>query len=169
MPGSTKHVKAHSRLRTDGPAAPKVLAVSSSGGHWVQLQRLVPAFDDCDVIFATTEPGYAVEIAPRKLHVVRDATRWDRFGSLVLLFQMARLVLRERPDVVITTGAAPGCFAVVFGRLLGARTIWVDSIANVERMSLSGRLVRPFTGLWLTQWPELAEGKDAPSYAGAVF
>jgi UDP-N-acetylglucosamine:LPS N-acetylglucosamine transferase len=169
MPGSTKHVKAHSRPRSDGPAAAKVLAVSSSGGHWVQLQRLVPAFDDCDVIFATTEPGYAVEIAPRRLHVVRDATRWDRFGSLVLLFQMARLVVRERPDVVITTGAAPGCFAVIFGRLFGARTIWVDSIANVERMSLSGRLVRPFTGLWLTQWPELAEGKDAPSYAGAVF
>jgi UDP-N-acetylglucosamine:LPS N-acetylglucosamine transferase len=149
--------------------ARKVLAVSSSGGHWVQLQRLVAAFDDCDVIFATTEPGYAVEIAPRRLHVVRDATRWDRLGCFVLLFQMARLVMRERPQVVITTGAAPGCFAVIFGRLFGARTIWVDSIANVERMSLSGRLVRPFTGLWLTQWPSLAEGEGAPEYAGAVF
>jgi UDP-N-acetylglucosamine:LPS N-acetylglucosamine transferase len=147
----------------------KVLAVSSSGGHWVQLQRLVPAFEGCDVVFATTDAGYAVEVAPRPLHLVRDATRWDKLGSLVLLLQMARLVLRLRPDVVITTGAAPGCFAIVFGRLVGARTIWVDSIANVERMSLSGRIVRPFTGLWLTQWEPLAAGPRGPEYAGAVF
>ena len=131
-------------LSGDGPAARKVLAVSSSGGHWVQLQRLVSAFDDCDVIFATTEPGYAVEIAPRRLHVVRDATRWDRLGCFVLLFQMARLVLRERPEVVITTGAAPGCFAVIFGRLFGARTrrskgSWPPTVTKIKRPLLRTR------------------------------
>ena len=154
-------------FRLDPPAL--AIEIELEGGLGTRTLRLGARGPEPETRFATTEPGYAVEVAPRKLHVVRDATRWDRLGSLVLLFQMARLVLRERPDVVITTGAAPGCFAVIFGRLSGARTIWVDSIANVERMSLSGRLVRPFTGLWLTQWPELAEGKDAPSYAGAVF
>lgn len=147
----------------------KVLAVSSSGGHWTQLQRLVPAFDDCELLFVTTQAGYAAEVAPRPLRVVRDATRWDRIGCLVLLFQILALVVGERPDVVITTGAAPGFFAVLFGWMLGARTIWVDSIANVERLSLSGRLVRPFAGLWLTQWPAVAGGDGRPEYAGAVF
>jgi len=147
---------------------PKVLAVSSSGGHWVQLRRVTPAFSDCEIVYVTTAASYRDEVAPCRFHAVRDATRWDRIGSAVLGGQIARIVARERPDIVLSTGAAPGCFAIVFGRLLGARTIWLDSLANVERMSLSGRLVRPFAGLWLTQWPEL-EGAGGAEYAGAVF
>jgi hypothetical protein len=57
---------------------------------------------------------------------------------------------------------------VILGRLLGARTIWLDSIANAERISLSGRLVRPFASVWLTQWEHLARG-TRPEYAGQVF
>ncbi len=81
---------------------------------------------------------------------------------------MFGVVMRERPDVVFSTGAAPGFFALFFGRLFGARTIWLDSLANVDRLSLSARLVRPFAKLWLTQWAELA-GPDGPEYAGSVY
>ena len=45
---------------------------------------------------------------------------------------MLGLLLRHRPDVIVTTGAAPGYFALRFGKLLGARTIWIDSMANAE-------------------------------------
>jgi hypothetical protein len=77
-------------------------------------------------------------------------------------------VLRERPDVVLSTGAAPGFFALLFGRLLGARTIWLDSIANIEELSMSGRMARRHADLWLTQWPHLAR-PDGPECAGRVF
>ena len=69
--------------------------------------------------------------------------------------------------VVISTGAAPGFFGLAFGKLLGARTIWIDSMANVEELSLSGRQVRRFADLWLTQWPHLAR-PDGPRYEGGV-
>jgi len=54
------------------------------------------------------------------------------------------------------------------GYFFGARTIWIDSIANTERMSLSGRLSRPFAQLWLTQWPEVSDRTGA-TYVGAVL
>jgi hypothetical protein len=69
---------------------------------------------------------------------------------------------------VISTGAAPGLFGVAIGSLLGARTIWVDSIANGEELSLSGHRARRFADLWLTQWPHLAS-KDGPFYRGSVL
>jgi UDP-N-acetylglucosamine:LPS N-acetylglucosamine transferase len=84
------------------------------------------------------------------------------------VFQVLRVLVRERPELVISTGAAPGCLAIALGRLLGARTIWLDSIANVERLSVSGRLVRPFCDLWLTQWPHLA-ARGGPAFAGRVL
>ena len=78
------------------------------------------------------------------------------------------ILLRFRPDVVVSTGAACGYFALRFAKLLGARTIWLDSIANVEELSMTGRLVRPYADLWLTQWPELAQ-PDGPEFRGAVL
>jgi hypothetical protein len=76
--------------------------------------------------------------------------------------------MRERPDVVITTGAAPGYFAIRFGNWLRARTIWVDSVANVDELSLSGRKAGPHADLWLTQWAHLAK-PGGPRFTGSVL
>jgi hypothetical protein len=70
--------------------------------------------------------------------------------------------------VVLTTGAAPGLIAIVFGKLTGARTIWIDTVAGVERMTLSGRLARRFTDVYLVQWPHLAR-PDGPFFRGSVL
>ena len=78
------------------------------------------------------------------------------------------LVFRERPDVVITTGAAPGYFGVRFGKWLGARVVWVDSVANAEELSLSGEKAGTFVDLWLTQWAHLAR-EGGPECLGSVL
>lgn len=146
----------------------RVLAVASAGGHWVQLQRLRPVLAEHDVAFITTDAGYREELPEFRIHAVADASRNKKLKLVLLAFQVLKVLLRERPDVVISTGAAPGYFALRLGRLLGARTIWVDSIANVDEVSLTGRLVRPYADLWLTQWSHLAV-PDGPEYAGAVL
>lgn len=86
----------------------------------------------------------------------------------VMALQILFLIVRYRPDVVISTGAAPGYFAIVFGRFFGANTIWIDSIANSEELSLAGKKVRVWARHWLTQWPELAKD-EGPKYFGAVL
>lgn len=145
----------------------RILAVSSGGGHWVQLLRLRPAFAGQHVAYVTVRRGYRSDVDPAPFYVVPDATRETRFKLWWLAARMALVLLRERPNVIITTGAAPGFFAVRFGRLFGARTIWLDSIANVDELSLSGRLAGPYADLWLTQWSHLAD-TDRPQYAGEV-
>lgn len=146
----------------------KVLAVASSGGHWVQLLRVMSAFDGQEVVFLTVSESYRDEVPDQRVHIVNDASRWNRLGTVTQAFRVLFVLLRERPDIVISTGASVGFFAIAFGRLLGARTIWLDSIANADVMSLSGRIAKHFAQLWLTQWPELA-GDGGPEYAGRVF
>ena len=147
----------------------KVLAISSGGGHWVQLLRLRPAFANCDVVFATVKEGYRANIEPgADFRLIPDANRWNKLRLLRVLFAVFRLIWRERPDVVITTGAAPGYFAIRIGNLFGARTIWVDSIANGEELSLSGNKAGPHASLWLTQWAHLAR-PEGPHYKGSVL
>jgi hypothetical protein len=147
---------------------PKLLAIASGGGHWVQLLRLRPLLDDYPVEYVSVDRSYANDVEGSRLHRVRDASRWNKLGLLAQALQMLWIVLRVRPDVVLSTGAAPGFFGLLFGKLLGARTIWIDSLANVEEVSLSGRQVRRFADLWLTQWPDLAR-PDGPRYLGALL
>ncbi len=146
----------------------RVLAVASAGGHWVQLMRLRPALEGADLAFVTTHPGYADDVGDARYYVVKDANRWDKIGLLQQVIKLAWIVVKERPDIVVTTGAAPGYFTIRLARLLGARTAWIDSIANAEELSLSGRMAGKFADLWLTQWPELARA-EGPAYEGAVL
>ncbi|MCA9417690.1 MAG: UDP-N-acetylglucosamine--LPS N-acetylglucosamine transferase [Candidatus Omnitrophica bacterium] len=146
----------------------KVVAVSSGGGHWVQLLRLRPAFEGCRVVYVTVNEGYRSDVMGSPFRVITDATRWEKFHLVWCAFQILLILLRERPDVILSTGAAPGYLAIRLGRLLGARSIWVDSIANVEELSLSGKRVGQFTDLWLTQWKHL-EKPEGPNYEGSVL
>lgn len=146
----------------------RVLAVSSGGGHWLELLRLAPAFDQCEVTYATVSEAYRAQAPSPNFEIVPDATRWNKFGAMIAAWQIFRLLRRTRPHVVISTGALPGYFAVRFGKLLGARTIWLDSFANAEELSLAGRLAGKWADLWLTQWPEVSQLRG-PHYSGAVF
>jgi len=157
--------------------------VSSGGGHWVELLRLRPAFAGADVAYVTVSREYQRDVAsegagssrrggetgPARFYTVNDATRWNKLAAVLQAARILLVLVRERPDVVITTGAAPGYFALRLGRRLGARTIWIDSIANVEELSLSGQMAGRFADLWLTQWPHLAKSPGGPHYAGAVL
>jgi Oligosaccharide biosynthesis protein Alg14 like len=146
----------------------KVLAVSSGGGHWVQLMRVMPAFEGCDVSFVTVHPSYRAQVLKHKFHLISDCNRWNKVGLFKAACRIAWIVLKEKPKIVVSTGAAPGYFAVRFGRLVGAKTIWLDSIANVDDLSMSGRKSGRYADLWLTQWPHLAR-PGGPHYVGSVL
>jgi UDP-N-acetylglucosamine:LPS N-acetylglucosamine transferase len=145
----------------------KVLAVASGGGHWVQLLRLRPAYAHHSVTFVSTNAAYAKDV-DASLLTVTDANMNEKIKLLRMFFEMFIHILCVRPDIVITTGAAPGFAALMLGRLFGAKTIWVDSIANSEELSTSGRNVGRFAHKWLTQWEHLSKPKG-PHFWGAVL
>ena len=146
----------------------RVLAIASGGGHWVQLLRLRNAFDGCEVTYATVRSSYIADVPGERFITVPDATRWDRLRLLWMGVRVVWVVFTRKPDIVVSTGAAPGYVAIRVGKILGSRTIWIDSIANVERLSLSGRKIGRYADLWLTQWPHLAE-PSGPLFKGAVL
>ncbi len=146
----------------------KLLAVSSGGGHWIQLLRVSAAFDNCEVTFVTTHDSYRSQVKDCRFWTVNDSNLSSRLGLVKTAAQLTRIIWAEMPDVVISTGAAPGYFALRLARLIGARTIWLDSIANVEKLSISGSRIGRYADLWLTQWPHLARPKG-PHYVGSVL
>ena len=147
---------------------PSLLAISSGGGHWIQLLRIRSAFDGCDVTYATVDDGYAEDVRDGSFVRIPNGNMWSWRSLIISGAAIAFLLVRLRPDVVVTTGAAPGYFGIMFGKLLGARTVWLDSMANAGSLSASGRKAMRFADLCLTQWRHLTEDKG-PHYHGAVF
>ena len=146
----------------------RVLAVASAGGHFVQLMQIRSGLAGHAVTYATTAPGLAAEFGALPAVQVPDCNADTPLralaGFLVTGWHMARI----RPHVVVTTGALPGVMAILWGRLLGARTLWVDSIANAETLSASGRIARKIAHVTLSQWPAVAEAEGV-QFRGAVL
>jgi len=145
-----------------------ILAISSSGGHWVELTRLFPAFEGRSVEYATTDAGRTIDVPGGRLHVLTDANKGTPWRLAICAWQVLLLVMRYRPQIIVSTGAAPGFLAILFGQLVGARCVWLDIFGLVERMTLSGRMVKPFADLYLVQWPHLAR-PNGPHYHGSLL
>ena len=147
----------------------KVMVACSAGGHWVQMRRILPAFDGFELFFVGVEPGPDPALGPVRYYPVGNFTRRNPQAMLGVVRRLVGIVRAERPELAVTTGAGPGFLALAVAKLAGgSRTIWIDSIANTERMSLSGRLARPVADVRLVQWQHLAR-PGGPEFWGAVF
>lgn len=137
----------------------KILVIASAGGHWVQLLRLAPAFEGYECVYASTKDSFQKFIPNNKFYCIKDFNRNNMlqiFGTVLKLFQ---IVKTEKPKVIITTGAAPGLVSLFIGKLFLKKTVWIDSIANVEELSMSGKIASYFADRVYTQWEHLSNNK----------
>ena len=146
----------------------KILAVASGGGHWKQLMLISPAFTQHNVKYITTIDGLPQESQVSNYKIVRDSNKNEKFRVIQTFLQIFKEILVFRPDLVITTGAAPGLLALLVGRFFFAKTIWVDSIANGEELSLGGKLSKKFAHKVISQWQEVAKENEV-DFEGSVF
>lgn len=138
----------------------RALLVCSPGGHLLQLLTLQPAWDDLERVWVTLA-------APDSEYLLRDErTVWARGPtnrSIRALFANLRLawrvVRRERPDVIVSTGAALAVPFFLLGKLFGAHLVYVESLTRIDGPSLTGRLVYPLADAFFVQWPGAARGR----------
>lgn len=136
--------------------ARRLLAGASGGGHWIELMRLRPAFEGFEVSFVSTFPGYAEIVPEHRYYSVPDASRFRLMTFIPIFWRALLVIIRERPDAFVTTGSAPMLPFVLLGRLFGAKTLWIDSIASSEHLSTSGRIAKHLAGHCISQWPDVA-------------
>lgn len=151
----------------------KICVGASAGGHMNQLLKLLEAsgnWPQHPSFYITTLPQLAEKLEKSgRTYVIGECNRLHPLMTVLVFFRALKLVFAERPDVVITTGSLPLAMVCLSAKLLGAKVVWIDSIANVEKFSMSGSLVRHFADLFLTQWPELAKKYKNAQYAGTLL
>lgn len=149
----------------------KICLACSPGGHFIEMRRLMPALEGNDYFFVTHDYQYAQHLENSYFIEYREGYISERLAWLKTIFTALRILLKERPDVVISTGggeiAVPFCYV---GKLLGARIVFVETLARVTTRSAAGRLIYPVADLFLVQWePLLKEYGAKAQYWGNVI
>jgi len=143
------------QLDDDLAASIRVLMVCSSGGHLAQLITLKPWWTNRDVCWVTfpTEDGKSLLAGQRTVYAYSPTTR--SIKNLVRNSLLSiRVMVRERPDVVVTTGAGVALPFFAVAKLLGIKTVYVEVYDRIDTSTMTGRLCYPITDLFLIQWEE---------------
>lgn len=136
----------------------KLCLVAQQGGHLQQLLRLQGAWEGLDHFHVLTSD----QVKPTKqiqsqVYFLRSSDRKTPWRILLNFWPAWRILRKEKPTVILSTGAALAIPFVVWGRLLGIPAIWVDSQANTRKLSGTGALLRRCVQRCYTQWEDLAE------------
>jgi beta-1,4-N-acetylglucosaminyltransferase len=147
----------------------RALLVCSPGGHLMQMLCLRPAWEGLDRIWITLEAADSAHLLEsERVVLARGPTNRSLRAMLANLRLAWRVVRRERPEAILSTGAALAFPFFLVGKLLGARLVYVESLTRTEGLSLTGRLVYPLADAFFVQWPSAAGPKRA-RYVGGLL
>jgi len=149
----------------------KICLACSPGGHMDEIQRLMPAFEGKEYFFVTHKYEYSRHLERAYFIEYKEGYIRERIIWLKTMFIALRILLKERPDVVISTGggeiAVPFCYA---GKLLGANVVFIETLTRVTTRSAAGRLIYLIADLFLVQWePLLKKYGTKAQYWGNVI
>lgn len=150
----------------------KLAMIASSGGHWEELLCLKQLTQKYTAFYVTEEGGQAQDSKVEPLYLVPQINRQEKGFLLhfIKLFAKAwKIMGKEHPDAVVTTGALIAFPFCVIAKLKGKKVIYIESFARVRQKSLTGKLVYPFADLFIVQWEEMTKLYPKAKFMGGIF
>ena len=154
----------------------KVLFISSTGGHLNELLQLSPLFEKYDYHIITEKDktnAYLEDKYEGRVSYLPYGTRSHFityiFKYLYLIIKTLFLYIKIKPKVIVTTGthtAGPMCY---LGKLFGSKIIYIETYANINRKTATGRLIYPIADLFIVQWEEMLKIYPKAVYGGQIF
>ncbi len=150
----------------------KLLFVASSGGHFEELMCLRPLMDKYESILITEAGGQAEDSRGPVDYIFPQINRKEKgfFRAFLTLCRSVKDILKkEKPDVIISTGALLSFPFCLFGKIYRKKVVYIESFARIDNLSLTGRLVYFFADMFLVQWHNLALKYHRARYVGSIF
>lgn len=147
----------------------RLCLASSAGGHLQEMLQLEPFFKKFDYFFVTFRRKDTESLGAKHLVFFVERPARNPFSTLKCVWQSLQILLREKPDAVIATGAdvsVPICF---LAKLAGKKVVFIESFCRPVKPGISGRLVYPIADLFIYQWKELEKFYPRGKFGGSIF
>ena len=144
----------------------KICIVSSCGGHLTEVRALRAAFERYAHFYVLNDRVLLPPDMKDRTYFIRHSERDLLF--LVNLAEAWRILRRERPDVILSTGAGPAVPFALVGRLLSIPSVFVETFTRISRPSLTARIMYHLAARFVYQWPDLARYFPRGVYGGML-
>ena len=150
----------------------KVCMISSSGGHLEQIRQLKDVYNKYDCFYVVSRTK-ATEAMKEKHYIVSDLVRKNKIAMILrmtkMMFEQFGIFVKEKPDVILTTGAAVAIPMCIIGKVFRKKVIYIESYARMTTPNKTGKLIYRFADLFIIQWEELRKYYPNAVYGGSIY
>nr|WP_295301215.1 PssD/Cps14F family polysaccharide biosynthesis glycosyltransferase [uncultured Blautia sp.] len=150
----------------------KICFAASSGGHYEQLLMLKPLMEQYDSFIVTEKTSYNTEVDQIKSYYLHQVNRKELFFFFWLVvnsIKSLQIIIKERPDYIITTGVLamiPLCLLV---KITGGKLIYIESFAKVNSGTETGKFLYRFADQFYVQWESMKEIYPKALFRGGIY
>ena len=148
----------------------KVCMVGSSGGHLTHLYMLKPFWEDKNRFWVTFDKEDARSLlkGEKIYHCYYPTNR--SIKALIINTKLAfKVLIKERPDLIISSGAAVAVPFFYIGKLFGAKLIYIEVFDRIDKPTMTGKMVYPVVDKFIVQWEEMKKVYPKAINLGSIF
>ena len=148
----------------------KICFVGSSGGHLVHLYMLKPFWKNKERFWVTFDKEDARSLLKdEKMYSVYYPSNRSIKALLINTWRALRILPKEKPDLIISSGAAPAIPFFWIGKLMGAKTVYIEVFDRIDAATIAGKLCYPVTDLFIVEWEEMKKVYPKAINLGSIF
>ena len=150
----------------------KICFAASSGGHFEQLSMLQPLMDEYDSIVVTENTKYKSVIKGNKMYYLHQVNRKEKlmlFWMIINSIKSIKILLVEKPEVLITTGVLAMIPLSLLIKLFGKKLIYIESFAKVNSPTETGKLLYKYADQFYVQWESMKKFYPNAIYLGGIY
>lgn len=148
----------------------KVCLVGSSGGHLTHLYMLHDFYKNKDRFWVTFDKEDANSILKdEKKYYCYYPTNRNIKNLIKNTFLAIKILKKEKPDLIISSGAAVAVPFFYIGKLFGAKLVYIEVFDRIDKSTVTGKMVYPITDKFIVQWEEMKKVYPKAINLGSIF
>ena len=154
----------------------KVMFISSTGGHFSELLQLKDMFKKYDYHIVTEKTKSNMDLLKKYNDKVNFLIYGSKSHPLVYPFKLLAncfislfIYIKVRPKVIVTTGAHTAGPMCCIGKIFGSKIVFIESFANINTKSVTGKLIYLFADLFIVQWDNMLKLYPKAKLGGWIY
>ena len=148
----------------------KICFVGSSGGHLTHLYMLKHFWHDKERFWVTFDKEDARSLLQgEKMYPAYYPSNRSIKALIINTYRAIKILRKERPDLIVTSGAAPAIPFFWIGKLMKAKTVYIEVFDRIDKSTISGRLCYPMSDKIIVQWEEMKMVYPKAVNLGSIF
>lgn len=150
----------------------KLCFAASSGGHFEQISMLKPLMEEYDSFVVTEKTTYKASIKNHRMYYMHQVNRKEKLMPIWMIvnsFRSLRIMIIEKPDVVITTGVLAMIPICLLAKFLHKRLIYIESFAKVSSPTLTGKFLYKYADQFYVQWESMKQFYPDAIFLGGIY